>query len=226
MENLDEISKVSGSRESSIKDLNGSRGSIKSTKSLERASNALSNSSGSVHFAKSSSIKSRASDTDNQHQKQLDASLKVPHKIISNWRQACDRTRDRTRDLLKRWRTLPEFEAGENGAGKKNGHKDVQAESGWSVHVWSKSLLEKLLFCLSILFLATWVDRFSVDTSEPWDEDDGYQLTSTQNSKFGHFFTHLLDHDHDDLISEQDFEALIEVTGISRSRCHVAYQKC
>lgn len=148
MENLDEISKVSGSRESSIKDLNGSRGSIKSTKSLERATNAFSNSSGSVHFAKSSSIKSRTSDTDNQQQKQqLDASLKVPHKIISNWRQACDRTRDRTRDLLKRWRTLPEFEAGENGAENKNGHKDVQAESGWSVHVWSKCLIVNFPFC-------------------------------------------------------------------------------
>lgn len=65
-----------------------------------------------------------------------------------------------------------------------------------------------------------------MDTAEAWDQDDGYQLTTTQNSKFGHFFTHLLDHDHDDLISEQDFEALIEVTGKSRSRCHVVYQKC
>lgn len=60
-------------------------------------------------------------------------------------------------------------------------------------------------------FIATWVDRFSVDTSEVWDEEDAYQLTSTQKSKFLHFFTYLLDHDHDDLIGEQDFEALIEV---------------
>lgn len=140
MENLDEISRVSGSRESSIKDLNGSRGSIKSTKSLERASNAFSNSGSiksdkDVHFAKTS-IRSRTSGSD----KYVDASLKVPHKIIANWRQACDRTRDRTRDLLKRWRTLPEFEAAESGPNKKIGEgeeKCVQAESGWSVHVWS-----------------------------------------------------------------------------------------
>lgn len=143
MEKLDEISKVS--RESSLKDLNDSRGSIKSTKSLERASQALSNSSSiksdkDVHFAKSS-IKSRSSDVDKQQQ--IDASLKVPNKIIANWRHACDKTRDRTRDLLKRWRTLPEFEAAESNTSKKqeeDGNKDAQTESGWSVHVWSKRL--------------------------------------------------------------------------------------
>lgn len=63
--------------------------------------------------------------------------LKVPRKFITNWRQACDRTRDRTKDLLKRWRTtssnideltvapvaIPELE-----------------QPSWSVHVWSKQL--------------------------------------------------------------------------------------
>lgn len=61
--------------------------------------------------------------------------LKVPRKFITNWRQACDRTRDRTKDLLKRWRTsssnvdevaiapvvAPELE-----------------QPSWSVHVWSE----------------------------------------------------------------------------------------
>lgn len=60
-------------------------------------------------------------------------------------------------------------------------------------------------------FAATWVDRFSVDTSETWDQENIYVLTPTQSNKFSHFFTTLLDHDQDDLISEQDFEALIEV---------------
>lgn len=60
--------------------------------------------------------------------------------------------------------------------------------------------------------LATWVDRFSVDTSETWEHDDGYQLTTTQSNKFSHFFTMLLDHDQDDLISESDFATLIEVS--------------
>lgn len=60
------------------------------------------------------------------------------------------------------------------------------------------------------------MDRFSVETSDVWEDEDDYQLTPTQSKKFSHFFTHLLDHDHDDLISEQDFGALIEVTGTSR----------
>lgn len=218
MENLNEISKAS--RESSVKDLNGSRGSIKSTRSLEqRTSHTLSNSGSiksdkDVHFAKSSSIKSRSSDVS---EKQVDASLKVPHKIIANWRHACDKTRDRTRDLLKRWRTLPEFEGAQNGPSKtaeEDGNKSAQTESGWSVHVWSKTFpqIQHNINYIIVFLLATWVDRFSMDM-EAWDEEGGYQLTSTQNAKFSHFFTHLLDHDHDDLICEQDFEVLIEVNG-------------
>jgi len=68
--------------------------------------------------------------------------LKVPRKFITNWRQACDRTRDRTKDLLKRWRTTssnvddlaiapvvaPELE-----------------QPNWSVHVWSEYVPESFL---------------------------------------------------------------------------------
>lgn len=59
--------------------------------------------------------------------------------------------------------------------------------------------------------LATWVDRFSID-SELADDKDVYELTPVQKFKFSHFFTCLLDHDQDNLISEQDFETLIEVS--------------
>lgn len=128
---------------------NSSRGSIKSTKSLEKNTSTPHSNTGSlksdkdVHFAKSSV---KIKDCDNQ--KHLDASLKVPHKFITNWRQACDRTRDRTRDLLKRWRTLPEFEGSENDK-KVLEKKDSQTEKcGWSVHVWSKSALALFLFFL------------------------------------------------------------------------------
>lgn len=38
-----------------------------------------------------------------------------------------------------------------------------------------------------------------------------YSLSSTQKEKLGHFFSHVLDNDHDDLISEQDFEHFSEV---------------
>lgn len=145
---FDETSKISSSQDNSVKELNVSRSSIKSTKSLERSSNTHSN-TGSlksdkdiVHFAKSSlKDKSEKHDPDNQKHN-ADGSLKVPHKIISNWRLACDRTRDKTRDLLKRWRTLPEFEGAENDRSKKRHpvleKNDSQSEScGWSVHVWS-----------------------------------------------------------------------------------------
>lgn len=61
--------------------------------------------------------------------------LKVPRKFIVNWRQACDRTRDRTKDLLKRWRTV----AGnvDEIAGAPVDNKQLE-QPGWSVHVWSK----------------------------------------------------------------------------------------
>lgn len=36
-------------------------------------------------------------------------------------------------------------------------------------------------------------------------------LSSTQKEKMSHFFSHLLDSDQDDLISEQDFENFSEV---------------
>ncbi|KAK3919364.1 Sarcoplasmic calcium-binding proteins I, III, and IV [Frankliniella fusca] len=68
-------------------------------------------------------------------------SPKVPHKFISNWKHACDKTRDRTRDLLKRWRTAPEglehgaaaARAGMQASQPDQGHG---GQGGWSVHVW------------------------------------------------------------------------------------------
>ncbi|KAJ8970002.1 hypothetical protein NQ314_001431 [Rhamnusium bicolor] len=191
MENnsVDEISK--SSRDNSIKDLRTSETSLKSTKSLDKssASGSYKQEKNSIHFKTDVN-----QEIDNQ-KLHNDASLKVPHKIIANWRSACDRTKDKTKDLLKRWRTLPEIEA-ENvikktdSLDKSESHHD---SSGWSVHVWT-----------------TWVDRFSVDSGEGADERNIYQLTSTQNNKFTHFFTCLLDHDQDNLICEQDFETLIE----------------
>lgn len=136
----DDISKGSSSKDERI--------SIKSTKSIEKSTSSLNNtgsikSEKDVHFAKTTvKIKSDKLDGDSV-KSNPDASLKVPHKIIANWRQACDRTRDRTRDLLKRWRTLPEYEAIQNDPTKKTGNNlektdSHTTESGWSVHVWSK----------------------------------------------------------------------------------------
>lgn len=61
--------------------------------------------------------------------------LKVPRKFITNWRQACDRTRDRTKDLLKRWRTTS------SNIDELAVAPAVVAEleqPSWSVHVWSE----------------------------------------------------------------------------------------
>ncbi|CAL8109775.1 unnamed protein product [Orchesella dallaii] len=35
-------------------------------------------------------------------------SVKITRKILHNWRSACGRTKDRTKDLIRRWKTLPE----------------------------------------------------------------------------------------------------------------------
>lgn len=135
---VDDTSK--SSRDNSIKDLGTSQTSLKSTKSVDKTSTGSGSAKNSIQFKTQNSH-------DNDNQKvHPDASLKVPHKIIANWRQACDRTKDKTKDLLKRWRTLPEIEA--ENAMKKSGidmeKEESQTEScGWSVHVWSKFIVSK-----------------------------------------------------------------------------------
>lgn len=62
--------------------------------------------------------------------------LKVPRKFIANWRQACDRTRDRTKDLLKRWRTTASTV--EELAGPPSVAVPELEQPSWSVHVWSE----------------------------------------------------------------------------------------
>lgn len=73
-------------------------------------------------------------------------------------------------------------------------------------------------------FVATWVDRFSVDDASMDQEHEDHltlSLTPVQRDKFSHFFTYLLDHDRDDIISDQDFEAFIEVSISSSSNSSV-----
>lgn len=125
-------------KEGTSKDLNQPRSSIKSTKSLEKNINSSTGSLRSekdVHFAK---------DTLTSKSVSPDHTLTVSHKIITNWRNACSKTKDRTKDLLKRWRTLPEYEDEDNK--KKMSNLDNKGEchqngSGWSVHVWSNFLV-------------------------------------------------------------------------------------
>ncbi|XP_050313856.1 uncharacterized protein LOC126748571 [Anthonomus grandis grandis] len=182
---LDETASRS-SRDNSLH-LGTSLTSLKSTKSLEKSS-----SGGSLKKEKASiQFKELPQDIIDNQRYPSDASLKVPNKIIANWKSACDKTKDKTKDLLKRWRTLPETEADQNKRSEEEDEKK-EHESSWSVHVWT-----------------TWVDRFSIDSAEDQTQDV-YVLTPIQKSKFSHFFVSLLDHDQDNLICEQDFESLIE----------------
>ncbi|KAE8736545.1 hypothetical protein FOCC_FOCC018000, partial [Frankliniella occidentalis] len=131
-------------------------------------------------------------------------SPKVPHKFISNWKHACDKTRDRTRDLLKRWRTAPEgLEHGAaaarmasgSGAGQPDGAAP-HGQGGWSVHVW-----------------ATWVKRLPSEEEGFLNqevENSAALLSPVQREKLSQFFAHLFDGDRDDIVSRQDFENLSE----------------
>ncbi|XP_067004634.2 uncharacterized protein [Anabrus simplex] len=119
----------------------------------------------------------------------------IPRKFINNWRQACDRTRDRTKELLKRWRTMPESETHDpeqEKDGQEQEHSDHK-DHGWSVHVW-----------------ATWVRRIPSEEDEAQEITLKNYLSPLQREKFAHFFSHLLDWDRDDVISLQDFDALSE----------------
>ncbi|GBP75239.1 hypothetical protein EVAR_45438_1 [Eumeta japonica] len=88
---------------------------------------------------------SKTSDNSKEHLDRQDSrttslsSPKVSRKYFTNWKQACDKTKDKTRELLKRWRTLPEAGGGE-GAGEEPMQPSGESEQhhGWSVHVWSE----------------------------------------------------------------------------------------
>ncbi|KAJ1526058.1 hypothetical protein ONE63_009224 [Megalurothrips usitatus] len=127
-------------------------------------------------------------------------SPKVPHKFISNWKHACDKTRDRTRDLLKRWRTAPEgmeHAAAAAAAATAAGQAAEQGQShGWSVHVW-----------------ATWVKRLPSEEEgflKAEDDNSAALLSPVQREKLSQFFAYLVDGDRDDIVSRQDFENLSE----------------
>ncbi|XP_063381567.1 uncharacterized protein LOC134668046 [Cydia fagiglandana] len=123
-------------------------------------------------------------------------SPKVSRKYFTNWKQACDKTKDKTKELLKRWRTLPEAEVPEDQMQAAANHDHEEGEHrGWSVHVWT-----------------TWVNRFSEDLGclELEDEQPLAQLSSVQTDKLTLFFTELLDHDRDDVICDQDFDPFFE----------------
>ncbi|XP_017893647.1 uncharacterized protein LOC108633133 [Ceratina calcarata] len=124
-----------------------------------------------------------------------DNALKVPRKFIVNWRQACDRTRDKTKDLLKRWRTVSSNVDDIVNVPVTAADKELE-HPGWSVHVWT-----------------TWVSRYPSDENLVAVElDQGGKLedlSAVQRDKFSHFFT-ILDHDKDGFIDRKDFRMFSE----------------
>nr|XP_026497552.1 uncharacterized protein LOC113401754 [Vanessa tameamea] len=131
---------------------------------------------------------------DRQDSKSSSLSPKVSRKYFTNWKQACDKTKDKTKELLKRWRTLPEAEGVEDQM-QAAGHSEEEKHHGWSVHVWT-----------------TWVNRCSEDLEclDLEEEQPLAQLSSVQTDKMTLFFTELLDHDRDDVICDQDFDNFFE----------------
>ncbi|XP_046972322.1 uncharacterized protein LOC124539044 [Vanessa cardui] len=142
---------------------------------------------------------SRASESsrdtlERQDSKSSSLSPKVSRKYFTNWKQACDKTKDKTKELLKRWRTLPEAEGAEDQM-QAAGNSEEEKHHGWSVHVWT-----------------TWVNRCSEDLEclDLEEEQPLAQLSSVQTDKMTLFFTELLDHDRDDVICDQDFDNFFE----------------
>lgn len=69
----------------------------------------------------------------------IHTSPKTSRKYFTNWRHACDKTKDRTKELLKRWRTLPETDVPPDDLHLQNNSVEAKHEKGgWSVHVWSE----------------------------------------------------------------------------------------
>lgn len=49
-------------------------------------------------------------------------SIRVTRKIFNNWRSACGRTKDKTKDFIRRWKTLPENQSAECETGGDSEH--------------------------------------------------------------------------------------------------------
>ncbi|XP_050543314.1 uncharacterized protein LOC126906657 [Daktulosphaira vitifoliae] len=113
-------------------------------------------------------------------------------KITSTWKQACDRTRDRTKQLLRRTMSW-----------KSNTNSIPQPE----VQITEDE--ECVNSALEVYIRATWVKRCSGKTNEK-KTDYLVELSSIQEEKFIHFFKYYLDGDCDGFVFEHDFHQLFE----------------
>lgn len=84
------------------------------------------------------------------------------NKIVKTWRVMGDRTRSKTKDILKRWQTMNNGQTSEDSMAGLDDFSDISgstdSERGhrgskkgtWSVHVWSK-------YCAVMLFTVVYV---------------------------------------------------------------------
>ncbi|XP_069160170.1 uncharacterized protein [Procambarus clarkii] len=159
------------------------------------------------------------------------------NKIVKTWRVMGDRTRSKTKDILKRWQTMNNGQTSEDSLAGLDDFSDIsgstESDRGhrgskkgtWSVHVWmdSKSWIQltprrRTYFGIhrkgssisSSTAAATWVRR-------PFEDDDDLQppegkihLSDFQVEKFTYYFTDVFDHNKDRVITIEDIHALNE----------------
>ncbi|VVC39792.1 EF-hand domain pair [Cinara cedri] len=111
-------------------------------------------------------------------------------KLTSTWKQACDRTRDRTRQLLRRTMSWKSNTIVMQQPAEESKPDDIS--STWEIHVW-----------------ASWMKRYaSEDESKTLDMP--FKLSTLQEEKFLNFFKYYLDGDCDGFVFEHDFHQFAE----------------
>ncbi|KAF4518340.1 hypothetical protein B566_EDAN007067 [Ephemera danica] len=132
----------------------------------------------------------------------------VPKKFIHTWRQACDKTKERTKDLIKRWRTLPE-------GSPTSTPPDGEARGGSWGHSWGWGISGDDPSSGDGM---TATDG-SMESGEAWWRCRGFPgqppppllpLAQEQRAKLAQLFNTLLDTDSDGLVAPDDFHGLAE----------------
>lgn len=82
---------------------------------------------------------------------------KSARKFFTTWRTACDKTKDKTRELLKRtlsWKGQDYSVPAELTVSQEETKARMSntSQRGWSVHIWSKLRIFLLYICWVIIF--------------------------------------------------------------------------
>ncbi|CAG0891991.1 unnamed protein product [Darwinula stevensoni] len=110
--------------------------------------------------------------------------------------KACDKTRDRTRGLLKKFRNSEHSITVDHVSPRRSISVDLESScpnDSWSVHVWS-----------------TWVRRPWMEDEEETEQDPAKLLSDFQTRKLTCYFRCFLDRDRDGKVSSKDLHALTE----------------